>query len=74
MKKVEAIILSMTLDERRELVDLIPSRRKRLALGSGTGLADVNKLVKSFKQMKQMMKKMPNMKKMEKMMGGAPWR
>ncbi len=74
MKKVEAIILSMTLEERREQTELIPSRRRRLATGSGTSLADVNKLVKSFKQMKQMMKKMPNMKQLEKKMGGASWR
>ncbi len=74
MKKVEAIILSMTPLERKEEVDLVPSRRRRIAGGSGTDLQDVNKLVKSFKQMKQFMKKMPNMKQMEKMMGGAQWR
>jgi signal recognition particle subunit SRP54 len=72
--KVEAIILSMTLDERQERVDLNMNRRKRIARGSGTDLAEVNKLVKSFKQAKQFFKRMPNMKQMEKMMGGLPWR
>ncbi len=72
--KVEAIILSMTKDERVGNAELIPGRRKRVARGSGTSVHDVNKLVKSFKQAKQFFKKMPNMKQMQKMMGGAKWR
>lgn len=71
--KVEAIILSMTVDERTCRVELIPGRRKRIAKGSGTSLADVNRLAKSFKQAKQFFKNMPNMKHMQKMMGGAKW-
>ena len=71
---IKAIILSMTAAERREEVELIPTRRKRLATGSGTKVEDVNKLIKSFKQMKQLAKKMPNKKQMEKMMGGNAWR
>lgn len=72
--KVEAIIQSMTRTERMEKCELIPSRRKRIANGSGTTLEDVNKLVKSFKQAKQFFKNMPNMKALEKMMGGSLWR
>lgn len=72
--KIEAIILSMTMEERQERVELIVNRRKRIAKGSGTQIEDVNKLVKSFKQAKQFFKNMPNMKQLEKMMGGTAWR
>lgn len=72
--KIEAIILSMTEDERTERCELVPSRRKRIAQGSGTKIEDINKLVKSFKQAKQFFKNMPNMKQLEKMMGGSLWR
>jgi signal recognition particle subunit SRP54 len=72
--KVEAMILSMTRDERNEKCELITPRRKRVALGSGTKIEDVNKLVKSFKQAKQFFKNMPNMKQLEKMLGGSLWR
>ena len=71
--KIEAIILSMTKDERAEKCELVPSRRKRIARGSGTTLEDVNKLVKSFKQAKQFFKNMPQKKQLEKMLGGAQW-
>lgn len=72
--KVEAIIQSMTLSEREEKCELTPSRRNRIAKGSGLKVDDVNKLVKSFKQAKQFFKNMPNMKQMQKMMGGSLWR
>ncbi len=72
--KVEAMILSMTRDERTEKCELTTSRRKRVAQGSGTKIEDVNKLVKSFKQAKQFFKNMPNMKQLEKMLGGSLWR
>jgi len=72
--KVEAMILSMTLNERGEKDELTPSRRKRIAQGSGTKIEDINKLVKSFKQAKQFFKNMPNMKQLEKMLGGSLWR
>ncbi len=72
--KIEAMILSMTLQEREERVELVPSRRRRIASGSGTKIDDVNRLVKSFKQAKQFFKNMPNMKQMQKMFGGnASW-
>jgi len=73
--KVEAIILSMTPDERSEKVELSVPRRKRIAKGSGTKIDDINRLAKSFKQAKQFFKNMPNMKNLQKMMGGnALWR
>lgn len=73
--KVEAIIQSMTIDERMEKCELVVPRRKRIAKGSGTTIDDINKLVKSFKQAKQFFKNMPNMKQLEKMMGGGSlWR
>lgn len=63
MGKIEAIILSMTQDERLGLDELLPARRRRIATGSGTSIDDVNRMIKSFKRIKQMMKKMPGMKK-----------
>lgn len=72
--KVEAMMQSMTPDERTEKCELSVPRRKRIAKGSGTTIDDVNKLVKSFKQAKQFFKNMPNMKGLEKMMGGSLWR
>ena|SRR5579872_704952 len=61
--KIEAMILSMTLEEREEKAELIPSRRHRIAKGSGTSVDDVNRLVKGFKRLKQFFKDMPSMKK-----------
>ncbi len=58
MKKVEAIILSMTKLERRKHTVIDGSRRKRIAKGSGTSVQDVNNLLKQFAQMKTMMKKL----------------
>lgn len=72
--RVEAIIQSMTPEERSEKCELSVPRRKRIAKGSGTQVDDVNKLAKSFKQAKQFFKNMPNMKQLEKMMGGSLWR
>lgn len=71
--RTEAIIQSMTPKERAEKVELIPSRRHRIAKGSGTKIDDVNRLVKSFSRAKDFFKNMPNMKQLEKMMGGAKW-
>jgi signal recognition particle subunit SRP54 len=58
MKSVEAIILSMTLDERQRPEIIGGSRRRRIARGSGTLPADVNRLLNQFDQMKKMMKQM----------------
>jgi len=62
MAKIEAIILSMTPDERIEKVELIPSRRWRIAKGSGTKVDDVNRLAKGFKKMKDLFKTLPKNK------------
>ena len=56
------MILSMTLEERQERVELVPSRRHRIANGSGTKIDDVNRMVKGFKRLKQFFKEMPNLK------------
>ncbi|MGD0248919.1 MAG: hypothetical protein ABSB75_07695, partial [Candidatus Limnocylindrales bacterium] len=58
LKRVEAIIRSMTPDERREPTILNAARRRRIARGSGTRLQDVNQLVKQFGELKKMMKQM----------------
>jgi signal recognition particle subunit SRP54 len=55
MKRIEAIINSMTRDERVRPEVLNGSRRKRIALGSGTSVQEVNQLVSQFKQMQRMM-------------------
>lgn len=65
-QKTEAIILSMTPDEREETVELIPSRRRRVAKGSGTDIDDVNRMVKGFKNLKKFCKAMPSMNKLQK--------
>lgn len=65
--RLEAIILSMTKDERKNPKIVNGSRRKRIAMGSGTKVSDVNKLLKQFEQMKKMMKQFSGMeKKMKK--------
>lgn len=56
LTRVEAIIQSMTLQERRDPDILTASRRRRIARGSGTTLQDVNRLVKQFGEMRKMMK------------------
>jgi signal recognition particle subunit SRP54 len=64
MKRTEAIILSMTPEERQKPKIIRGSRRKRIAAGSGTRVQDVNRLLNQFEQMRKMMKKMGGMKKM----------
>ena len=61
-KHIEAIITSMTPKERADVSIINGSRRKRIAMGSGTRVQDVNKLLKQFTEMRKMMKKMKNMK------------
>ena len=60
MKRTEAIVLSMTLEERRDPSILKASRKKRIADGSGTTVTDVNRLLMQFEEMKKMMKMMGN--------------
>jgi signal recognition particle subunit SRP54 len=57
LKRVEAIINSMTLQERRSPAILNGSRRRRIAQGSGTSVSDVNRLMKQFLEMKKMMQR-----------------
>ena len=57
LRRVEAIINSMTLQERRSPAILNGSRRRRIAQGSGTSVADVNRLMKQFLEMKKMMQR-----------------
>lgn len=57
-KGVEAIIYSMTKEERKNPAILNPSRKKRIAKGAGVDISEVNKLVKQQEQMKKMMKQM----------------
>jgi len=67
MKHTEAIILSMTPEERRDPKILNGSRRARIARGSGRPVSEVNRLIKQFDQMKKFMKQMRDMK------GGLPF-
>lgn len=59
MKRQEAIILSMTLKERKkpDLFEMSSSRKKRVAIGAGTTIQEVNRLLKKYKQMQKMVKK-----------------
>ncbi len=61
LKKIEAMIFSMTLEERSNPDILNPSRKNRIARGAGVDVAEVNKLVKQFDQMKKMIKQIPGM-------------
>lgn len=73
-QKTEAIILSMTQKEREESVELIPSRRRRIAAGSGTSMDDVNRLIKGFKKLKKLFKSMPkSMKAMPNLKETMQW-
>ncbi|MDO4289198.1 MAG: signal recognition particle protein [Eubacterium sp.] len=65
-RQSEAIIQSMTPEEREKPGIINGSRRKRIALGSGTTVSDVNRLLKGFEQTKKMMKQMGNMTKSKK--------
>jgi len=62
MKRVEAMILSMTPQERQKPEILNGSRRKRIAVGSGTSVQDLNRMLKQFAQMKKMLKNVHKMK------------
>ena len=61
IKKIEAIIQSMTLKERQNHKILNGSRRLRIANGSGTQVSDVNKFIKQFEQAQKMMSAMMKM-------------
>jgi signal recognition particle subunit SRP54 len=61
MSRIEAIVDSMTPEERRKQHIINGSRRKRIAKGSGTSVEDVNKLLKQFVQMQKMLKSLGGM-------------
>ena len=71
LKRTEAIVLSMTPDERRRPEIIKASRRERIAKGSGTKLMEVNQLLKQFGEMRKMMRSPNKMKNMMKQMGGG---
>jgi signal recognition particle subunit SRP54 len=59
LKKIEAIINSMTIKERRQPDIINGNRRKRIATGSGTSIQDINRFLKQFNDMKKLMKHLP---------------
>lgn len=61
MGRIEAIVYSMTTEEKRNPDMINHSRRKRIATGSGTSLAEVNRLIKQFDEMRRMMKQFSDM-------------
>ncbi len=71
LSRQEAIILSMTKEERDNPGMLNSSRKKRIAAGSGTSVVDINRLLKQYDAMQQMVKQLSgkNMKKLQKKMG-----
>jgi signal recognition particle subunit SRP54 len=72
LTRIDAIISSMTLAEREDHKLISLSRKKRIATGSGTTVADVTALLKNFEQMQKMMKKMMGKQKQGKPVPGMP--
>ena len=70
-KHIEAIIYSMTTDEREDPGLLNGSRRKRIADGSGTNIQEVNRLIKQFAETRKMMRVVSQGKNLNRMMGNA---
>ena len=68
--RIQAIITSMTKKERNNPSIINSSRKKRIAMGSGTQVSDVNQFLKSFEQMQKLMKQFSNPKKMKRAFGG----
>jgi signal recognition particle subunit SRP54 len=64
MKHIEAIILSMTKQERKKPELLNGSRRARIARGSGRPVQEINRLLEQFKEMQKFMKQMKNLQGM----------
>ena len=73
-KSTEAIIYSMTREERGNPAIINPSRKRRIAKGAGVDISEVNKLIKQFEQSKKMMKQMSGMMggKGKRRRGGMP--
>jgi signal recognition particle subunit SRP54 len=72
LKHMEAIVLSMTVEERRNPKLINPRRKHRIALGAGVDIAEVNRFIKQFEQSQKVMKQMGGMKKKGGMFGGFP--
>ena len=76
LKRIEAMILSMTKEERANPKLMSPQRKQRIAKGSGNDIAEVNRIVKQFEQMQKMMKQMGGLMKGKKRgfggLGGFP--
>ncbi|MFA7167058.1 MAG: signal recognition particle protein, partial [Desulfoplanes sp.] len=72
LTKIDAMISSMTFAERNDHKLISTNRKKRIALGSGTTVADVTGLLKNFEQMQKMMKKMMGKQKQGKAIPGMP--
>ena len=70
MDRIEAIILSMTKEERANPAILNLSRKQRIAKGAGVNIGEVNRIVKQFDQMKKMMKQLPGMMGAKRGRGG----
>lgn len=73
-KGIEAIIQSMTPEERRRPELMNGSRRKRIAMGSGQGVEEVNKLMKQFEEMRKMMKTMNKLQGAGRSLRGLPFK
>jgi signal recognition particle subunit SRP54 len=73
-KSTEAIIRSMTIEERDNPAVINGSRRKRIAMGSGTDIQEVNRLIKQFDETRKMMKMMTAGKNLTQMMGNMKQR
>ncbi|MDA3130642.1 signal recognition particle protein [Aliibacillus thermotolerans] len=69
--RIEAIVRSMTSEEKQNPSILNASRKRRIAKGSGTSIQDVNRLLKQFEEMKKMMKQMTSMQKGKKKRKGG---
>jgi len=74
LKRIEAMIQSMTPLERRNPHILDGSRKRRIARGSGTSLQEVNRWLKGFQQARKMIKRMGKVQKGLMSMGGSTWR
>ena len=72
LARIEAIVLSMTPDERQNPKRLTPQRKLRIAKGSGNDIAEVNRFVKQFEQAAKLMKQMGGGKGKRRGMGGFP--
>jgi signal recognition particle subunit SRP54 len=71
-KSIEAIIFSMTPEERENPVLLNGSRKRRIAAGSGTDVQDINRLLKQFDETRKMMKMVQSGKNLNRMMQSMP--